>query len=152
MTSSDGLAPSDAGAEPDRDEPASGRIVGLVVARGAATALIFAMPAAFLNVVLASQVPKPQLGINLSFLVVLIGFVLGGALAGREAPSQAAKHGAFAALVAYVPVEVVGLLGRSDRGDPISLPQIIILGLLAACAGTIGARFGANRRHRKEPT
>ena len=152
MTSQDGSPPTDASPDVAPDPVDGDRIVGLVVARGAATALIFAMPAAFLNVVLASQVPKPQVGINLSFLVVLIGFAIGGALAGREAPAQAAKHGAFAALAAYVPVEIVGLLGRSDRGDPVSLPQIIILGLLAACAGTIGARFGANRRRRKEPT
>lgn len=141
---------ADADVEPASSD-AQPRIAGLVVARGAATASIISMPAAFANVVFASQEPKAQAGVNLSFLVVLIGFAVGGWLAGREAPSQSAKHGALAGVIAFIPVEVVGLLGRLDRGDPIGLPQIIVLGLLAACAGTAGARLGAARRNRKEP-
>jgi peptidoglycan/LPS O-acetylase OafA/YrhL len=122
------------------------RSTGLVVARGAATGLLLAMPAAFVNVVLADQTPKPRAGINLSFLVVLIGFMVAGWSAGREAPTEPAKHGALAAAVVFVPVEVVAVLGRLDRGDPVSLGGIIIVGLLAACVGTVGARIGGRKR------
>lgn len=131
-------------------QPGTERSSGLVVARGAATALLLAMPAAFASVVLSDQTPKPRGAINLAFLVLLIGFALGGWLAGREAPDQAAKHGALAGFVAFIPVEIVAVLGRLDRGAPISLPQIIVLGLLAACAGTVGARLGARRHEPKE--
>lgn len=131
--------------------PASpARSTGLVIARGAATGLLIAMPAAFVNVVLADQTPKPRAGINVSFLVVLLGFVLAGWSAGREAPVEPAKHGAIAAAVAFVPIEVIAVLGRLDRGDPISLGGIIIVGLLAACVGTVGGRIGARKRTKGE--
>ena len=135
-------------------DPAPGRtrLAGLVLARGAATAWIIAMPAAFANVVLAAQDPKPQGGIFLSFLVVLLGFFAGGWLAGREAPSQAAKHGALVGAIAYVPVGVIAVLGRLDRGEDVSLGTIIVTGLLAACLGTLGARFSAARAARRETT
>ncbi|WP_426572529.1 hypothetical protein [Aquihabitans sp. McL0605] len=141
---------------PARSQPAppaplaDGQISRLVVFRGAATGLLIAMPAAFVNVVVSDQKPKPQAAINLSFLAVLIGFILAGWLAGREAPSVPSKHGAAAAFVAFIPIEVIGILGRLDRGEALSLGSIIFVGLLAACAGTAGAQLGAARRARKE--
>jgi putative membrane protein (TIGR04086 family) len=127
------------------DDGAS-RLSGLVIARGAATGLILAIPAAFANTVFADQTPKPRAAINVSFLVVFLGFVLAGWLAGREAPGQRAKHGALAAVAAFVPVQVVGLLGRFDRGAGISIFSIVFIGLLAACLGTIGASIGGRNR------
>ena len=104
------------------------------------------MPAALLNVVLANQTPKPQAGINLSFLAVFFGFGLAGWLAGREAPGQLAKHGALAAAAAFVPVELVVILGRPDRGAAAIVFGIVFIGLLAACLGTIGATIGGRKR------
>ena len=132
--------------------PATRRISGLVVLRGAATGLLVAMPAAFANVVYAGEVPKATASVNISFLIVLLGFVLAGWLAGREASSESARHGVLAALVAFIPVEVVAVLGRMDRGEPLSLPRIVIVGLFAAGLGFAGSRMGAARRNRKEPT
>lgn len=118
----------------------------LVVARGAAAGLLIAMPAALLNVVLANQTPKPQAGINLSFLGVFVGFALAGWMAGREAPDQIAKHGALAAVATFVPVEIVVILGRPDRGVGAVIFGIVFIGLLAACIGTFGATVGARKR------
>lgn len=118
----------------------------LVVARGAATALVLAAPAALANVVLANQDPKPEALLNLTLLVLLVGFFFGGALAGREAPSDATRHGALAALLAFVLVQAIGILGRLDRGDSIKVGGIIFLGFLAACVGTLGALVGARRK------
>ena len=141
------MAPFDA-PEEDLASPAtaSHRSSTLVIARGAATGLLIAMPAAFLNVVLANQTPKPQAGINLSFLAVFVGFGLAGWLAGREAPDQIAKHGALAAVAAFVPVELVVILGRPDRGAGAVIFGIVFIGLLAACLGTIGASVGGRKR------
>lgn len=125
-------------------------ITKLAVARGAAMGLVVAVPAALANVVLAAQDPKPQAAINLSFVVVLLGFLVAGFAAGLEAPERATAHGARAALVAFVPVELVAILGRLDRGDPISPVGIVFVGLLAAGAGWIGARLGGARRARRE--
>lgn len=145
---SDSVAPFDA---PEEDLPTAStgdptRLSGLVLARGAATGLLIALPAAFANSVLADQTPKPRGAINLSFLLVFVGFALAGWLAGREAPGQLAKHGALAALVAFVPVEVIAVLGRLDRGVGISVFSIVFVGLLAACMGTLGAAVGGRNR------
>lgn len=134
------------------EDQSPGAIAKVVVARGAATCLLVAMPAALINVSLSDQHPKPQAGINASFVVVLVAFVLGGLVAGLEAPSAAAKHGALAAVAAFVPIELVAILGRLDRGAPIRIGSIIVVGLLAACAGTVGAQLGAKRRARRNPT
>ena len=128
---------------PGADAPLSSR---LVIARSAATGLLIAMPAAFLNVVLANQTPKPKAGINLSFLAVSLGFALAGWMAGREAPDRIAKHGALAAVAAFVPVEVVVILGRPDRGVGAVIFGIVFIGLLAACIGTFGATIGGRKR------
>ena len=133
----------------DARQPAPG-LSALVVFRGAATGLLLAMPAAFASSVLSAQTPKPRAAINISFLIVMIGFGLAGWLAGREAPSQVAKHGALAALVAFIPVEVVAVLGRLDRGAPVGIGAIVIIGLFAACMGTIGSRIGARKRNWEE--
>lgn len=123
----------------------------LVVARGAALALLLAVPAALANVMLAAQDPQPGWALNLTLLIMLIGFVAGGFGAGYEASSDAARHGAFAAVAAFVLVQVIGTLGRLDRGDEISLGSVIFLCLLAACAGTLGG-LGASRRKVRRDT
>ncbi|HWJ62551.1 MAG TPA: hypothetical protein VNS19_11330 [Acidimicrobiales bacterium] len=146
------MAPFDAPDDdipPASDEPAGPdptRVAWMVVARSAATGLLLAMPAAFLHVVLANQTPRPQAGINLSFLAVFIGFGLAGWMAGREAPGQLAKHGALAAGAAFVAVEIVVILGRPDRGAAAVVFGIVFIGLLAACIGTIGATIGGRKR------
>ncbi len=146
---SESVAPFDA---PEDDLPTSPsvadpeRISGLVVARGAAAGLLIALPAAFTNSVFADQKPKPRGAINVSFLLVFVGFALAGWLAGREAPARTANHGALAALAAFVPVEVIAVLGRLDRGAGISIVAIVFVGLLAACLGTMGAAIGGRNR------
>lgn len=123
----------------------------LVVARGAALALLLAVPAALANVMLAAQDPQPGWALNLTLLIMLVGFVGGGFGAGYESRSEAARHGALAALVAFVLVQVIGSLGRLDRGEPIAVGSIIFLGLLAAVAGTLGG-LGASRRKVRRAT
>jgi putative membrane protein (TIGR04086 family) len=126
------------------------RLDRLVVARGAASALVVAAPAALANVVLAAQDPKPRGALNATLLVILLGFLVGGFVAGAEARREPARHGAAAGALAFVWVQAIGVLGRLDRGEGINLAQIVIIGLLAACAGTAGAQLGARRRARRE--
>lgn len=120
----------------------------LTVLRGAAAALIPGAVAALANVVLSDQDPKPQLLLNLSYLAIVGSFFLGGFVAGREAPHDGDRHGALAGFVAFVPIQIIGLLGRSDRGEPIVVGSILFLGVLAAVAGTLGALLGRRRNPR----
>ncbi len=131
-------------------EPAAELSPTVRVARAAAIGLLVAMPAALANVALAGQDPKPVGALNLTFLVMAIGFFLAGLVAGSSFATAAAKRGATAALVAFVLVQLVGISGRLDRGDPIRPVGIVIFGLFAACVGAMGGQFGAARRARKE--
>lgn len=121
-----------------------------VVVRGAAGGLLVAMVAAVANVVLSAQDPKPALLLALTLVGLVAGFVLAGFVAGHDAPGEVARHGAWAGLVAFVPVELVGILGRLDRGVPISVFSIVLVAFLAAAAGTFGASLGARRRVRAD--
>ena len=132
---------------PDRP----GGLNRLVIARGAAFGLLIGVPMALANVVLADQDPKPKGLLNLTLLGLVGAFTLAGFVAGREASSEAARHGALAALLAYGAAQVIGILGRLDRGDGIAPVQIIILALLAACAGATGAILSARARPRSNP-
>ncbi|CAN5150412.1 hypothetical protein BH20ACT3_BH20ACT3_12620 [soil metagenome] len=122
------------------------RLRPLVVARGAATALLLAVPATLANVVLAAQdEPSAALG-ALSFLVLLAGFFGGGWLAGIEADHEGLRHATAAALVAYVPVQVIAVLGRLDRDAGVAPASIVVYGLLAALAGALGGHVGTRPR------
>ena len=126
----------------------------MVVVRGAAGGLLIAMSAALANVALAAQHPPNKGLVNLAFLAVLLGFGLAGFVAGYEATHDIARHGAFAAVVAFVPVEVIAILGRIDRHQAINVLELVILPFLAALAGMFGASFGASvgaRRHSSHP-
>lgn len=121
----------------------------MVVVRGAAAGALLAVTAALANVVLADQVPKPRALLNLTLLFLLLGFIVSGISAGLEATHQATRHGAAAALSVFVPVEIIGVLGRLDRGEGVSLFAMLFIGLLASSAGTLGALLGARRKARR---
>ena len=116
----------------------------LVVLRGAAFALLLASPAALANTWLQGQDPEPAGLLNLTLLIRVIGFFVGGLLAGSEADEQRAKHGAAAGVVAFVPVQLIGLLSPNSEGP--RLFSIIFLGFMAAVAGTLGALVAARRQ------
>jgi hypothetical protein len=88
--------------------------------------------------------------LNVTFLVMAVGFGVAGLVVGRGATAQAAKQGTYAALVVFALVQAVGLLGRLDRGDPIRPVGIVLFGLFAAWMGALGGLWGAARRARKE--
>lgn len=136
---------------PASTSPPSG---GLVVARGAAHGLLIGVPAALINVFLADQEPQPKAALNATLVGLLVGFWLAGFIAGREAPTNPARHGALAGLVVFTLVEVIGVLGRLDRGRAISVAAMAVLGLAATALAVNGAGVGARRVARKlsEPT
>ena len=121
----------------------------MVVVRGAAAGALLAVTAALANVVLAGQDPKPGALLNLTLLFLVLGFIVSGLSAGLEATQEATRHGAAAAMLVFLPVEIIGVLGRLDRGEGVSLFAILFVGLLAASAGTLGALLGARRKARR---
>ncbi|NLD76495.1 MAG: hypothetical protein GX643_07485 [Acidimicrobiales bacterium] len=123
----------------------------LVVGQGAAYGLLLAAPAAIVNVVLAGQDPKPKAALNATLLALLIAFGISGFMAGKIATGRPAAHGALAGLVAFALVQVIGVLGRLDREAGISIPQIVVLGSVAAGIAAATSGLGAKRHLREEP-
>lgn len=79
------------------------------------------------------------------FLVIVVGLVAAGGLAGRLAGERRPQHGALAALVSYLAVQLVGAIVRLARGDSINVGFYLVVALLAASCGTIGG-YLADRR------
>lgn len=121
----------------------------LVVARGAAAGLLLAVPATVANGILADQDDRSAALSLVTLLVTVAGFLLAGFSAGHERPDDSRRHGLAAALIALVPVEVVAVLGRLDRGVGLSLPAIVLTAFVAAGAGATGANLGATRKTRR---
>ncbi|MFN0029354.1 MAG: hypothetical protein ACKV2O_19535, partial [Acidimicrobiales bacterium] len=69
---------------------------------------------------------------GLLFLVVLFGFVFGGFVAGRGNFDNAARHGAVAALAAFVLLQGAGSIRRLAIGEPVSLIGVLFNGFTAA--------------------
>ncbi|HRW37696.1 MAG: TIGR04086 family membrane protein [Acidimicrobiales bacterium] len=128
------------------DAAGSGRYDRLAILRGAAYGNLLALPGALANSALSGRDDVSDGLVALTFLVVVLGFLVAGIAAGANAPSEPARHGAIAGLVAFVPVELIAIAGRLDRGDPVRPVGIVLLALLAACVGTAGAQIGARRR------
>ncbi len=122
-----------------------GSIDRLVVGRGAAFGLLLGAPAAVANVLLADQDPKPKAALNATLLALLVAFWVSGFVAGREATDRRAVHGALAGAAAFTLVEVIGVLGRLDRGADVSTTQIVVLAVVAVAVATGGAGLGARR-------
>lgn len=142
-----GTPDGDPGTHPDAAPDETRR---LIIVRAAAYGLLLGAPAALANVFLADQEPEPEALLNLTLLVLLVAFAIAGFAAGHGVDHDAAQAGALAAVVCFVPVQVIGILGRLDRGDSLAPVQIVFLAVLAAVAGTIGAMLGAGRRSRRD--
>ena len=122
----------------------------VIVGRSAAYGLLLALPAALLNGWLAEQDP-PSRGAQFATVVaVLVGYAIAGFAAGTNAPARPDRFGALAGIVAFVPVELVVIMSRLDRGDGVNVGGIIVFGFLAAILGLIGSRPGAARRAAKQ--
>jgi putative membrane protein (TIGR04086 family) len=84
-------------------------------------------------------------GLALS-LSVLVGFGLGGLVAGRLAPANGRFHGSITALIVAGIVITVASLG----GSPAPLGSVLLLALLAILIGGIAGSLGARRRSKVE--
>lgn len=123
----------------------------LAVLRGGAFSLLLATPAALANTWLSEREPKPAGALNVTLLVMAIGFTIGGFVASREAISDRIRCGAIAGLIGFVPVEIIGILNRIGRGDRLSVGSILFLAVVAAGTGALGALLENRSSARRDP-
>jgi hypothetical protein len=83
------------------------------------------------------------------FAAIVVGLVVAGGVAGRLAGERCPQHGALAAVVSYLAIQLVGAVVRLVRGDSINVVSYLVVALLAASCGTIGG-YLVDRRGRPE--
>jgi putative membrane protein (TIGR04086 family) len=117
------------------------------VVAGTSIALAIAVPAALISQLLDTKgtVHDHSGVLAVAFIVVLVGFVAGGFVAGSKRTDAPLANGAMAALLAFAIVQGVGVIRRSITGDDISWLAIPFNGLIAASLGVLGG-YVAGRR------
>ncbi|MEO0495320.1 MAG: hypothetical protein AAF081_18080 [Actinomycetota bacterium] len=118
------------------------------VRRGALICLVIATPAAVISRLLADDDGSGAEQSNWVFLAlaaIVIGYLAGGAAAGRRATTAPFANGAAATLIAFVAVQVIAGIVRLAQGDGLSPIGLIFNGLLAATIGVVGAGIGVWR-------
>ncbi len=113
---------------------------------GAAVTLVIAVPAGF-----AERVPPDGSSWKgLLFAIVLVGFGVGGAVAGRSSAQRYLTAGAAAGLVAVVGYLLIGIVAHLATGDSVRVASLVFTALLGMCCGMLGAEIGARWRRRRE--
>lgn len=115
-----------------------------VVTAGAMMTLLLTGPAAIIRALVGDGGDTSVWVLGL-YLMIIAGYLLGGALAGRQHPPTAFIHGAAATVMAFVLLQSVGIARRIATGEGVSVGALVFNGLLAASLGVIGAWFGARR-------
>lgn len=113
---------------------------------GAVVALVIAVPPAFLAQVESDRdALEGSNWVLLLFALVLVAFMVGGAVAARRGRTSPLLNGTSAALLAYAVVQGYGILRRLADGDDIRWVGMLFAALLAASCGTVGAILGTLR-------
>lgn len=119
-------------------------IVREAVGAGTARALAVVIPAAVAQIIIG--VPGLR---SLLFVVVLVGFGVGGHRAATLAPAAPLTNAALAALAAFVLAQVVGIVvGVLTGGGGFTPVRVAFLALLATSCGMVGAMVALRRRPR----
>lgn len=111
------------------------------VRRGAVAAAVFVVPA----LAVAAFAGEARSGWALAAAaVIVVGYLVGGAVAAAGAPTAPFRHGAAADLALFVVVQGVVAVAKIVAGTGISLVALAFNSLLAASFGVVGA--AARRR------
>jgi len=113
------------------------------VGAGAIAALVFVLPAAAVSAIAVENgsTSAPAL------LVITMGMLAGGFVAGSKRPDAPLTHGAVAAATAYVAAQVLTLLIKVAKGSDLRSPLVYVFNLLLmASIGVVGG-FIAERRN-----
>jgi putative membrane protein (TIGR04086 family) len=114
--------------------------------RGVAVAAGISVPVTIVANLAVDESEQHSGWITLLSLAVLVGLMVGGAVAARRQQSGTPlTHGIVSALIVFVAVNAFGIVRRSIAGDDIRWGRIASTAVLAVVAGTVGGLFGAVR-------
>lgn len=120
----------------DRRAAGAGALVGFVVA--AVSILLWQLCDAVFDLGDSSLV-------FLFYVVVLLGWIAAGYVAGRRSPDAPYSHGVLASVLSFVPIAVVGLVVAAARGDDIPAIEMVFNLLVAGSAGILGGLVAGSR-------
>jgi putative membrane protein (TIGR04086 family) len=113
------------------------------VGAGAIAALLFALPAGIVSAIAVEDDSTNAPAV----LVIIIGMLAGGFVAGSKRPDAPLTHGALAAATAYVAAQAITLLIKAAKGSDLRSPVVYVFNLLLmASIGVVGG-FIAERRN-----
>ena len=110
---------------------------------GALACLMLTGPAAIVLAVVDRSSNGDESNWVLAVLILVVGgFLLGGARAGRSAVRAPFVNGAAATLLVFTAVQGIAAVVSAFDGDDINAVAVVFNALLAASIGTVGAWFG----------
>jgi putative membrane protein (TIGR04086 family) len=113
------------------------------VVAGAIVALVFALPAGVISAILVEDDSSNAIAV----LVIMIGMLAGGFVAGSKSPDAPLTHGALAAATAYLVAQAITSLVKVAKGSDLRSPTVYAFNLLLmASLGVVGG-FIAERRN-----
>lgn len=118
--------------------------------QGVTLALAVAVPVAVVWRLTVGEDERPWWTVLFSLAVLV---ALGGGAyvaARRQHQGTPLAHGLVVALLAFVVVTVVSVVGRAVRGDSLGLDTVVSNLLLTLLVGSIGGLLGGRARTRKE--
>ncbi len=118
------------------------------ILRGVTRSLIGIVPAIVMLLVLGDEDNSGTDQSNwvyLALVLIVVGFLIGGAVAGHSAPQSPFTHGAVAAFIAWGVPQVISIIVNIAQDDGVNVVGLFFNGLLAASIGVVGAGIGIRR-------
>jgi hypothetical protein len=111
------------------------------LALGAGAALLVGVPTSLLSQALdeADRIDADSSAVLVAFAVIVAGIAVGGAVAAARRPDAPLRHGAVAALLAFVVIAAIALARRLADGDDAGWLSLAINAVVAIWAGLMGA-------------
>jgi putative membrane protein (TIGR04086 family) len=114
------------------------------VTAGAIAALVLAVPAGVISAIVVND--DSSNAVFVFYIVIIIGELLGGFVAGSKRPDAPLTHGALAAAVAYVIAQLITVVVKLANGSDLRSPAVYVFNLLLmASIGVVGGYIAERR-------
>jgi putative membrane protein (TIGR04086 family) len=117
------------------------------VVAGAIVALVFAVPAGVSSAIVVDNDSSDA--VFVFYIVIIVGVLAGGFVAGSKRPDAPLTHGAVAGALAYAIAQILTLIVKVARGSELHSPSVYVFDLLLmASIGVVGGYLAERRNTR----